>query len=83
MAIHFNGEGDIYVLNTDSQLDSNIGTKITSSKDIVVVSGTWAGGIGRQSDSDGRDIGVPIVPTDKLGTGYLVHEGYASSRRTW
>ena len=72
-------EGEVYILSTDTQADGNIGTKITSDKDIVVVSGTWAGVIGAAGSGAGRDIGVTqLLPTDKLGTDYLVHEGYPS-----
>ncbi|MGB2129200.1 MAG: hypothetical protein ACPHXR_06945, partial [Flavicella sp.] len=73
-------EGDIHILRNDTQSDSNIGTKITSDKNIVVVSGTWAGGIGDSNNGGGRDMGaIQLVPTDKLGTDFLVHEGYSSS----
>ena len=69
-----------FISSTDTQTDGNIGTKITSDKDIVVVSEPWSGVIGAVNSGAGRDIGVTqLLPTDKLGTDYLVNEGYASS----
>ena len=73
-------EGDVYVLATETQNDSNIGTGITSDKDIAVVSGSWSGVIANDGSGGGRDMGVTqLVPVDKLGQSYLVHEGLNSS----
>ena len=73
-------EGEIYIWANDVQNDSNIGTKISANKNIVVVSGSWAAGIGATNNGGGRDIGVTqLLPTDKLGTDFLVHEGYSSA----
>ena len=70
-------EGDVYVLATKTQDDSNIGTGITSDKDIAIVSGTWAGTL---AGSGGRDMGSDqLVPVDMLGQSYLVNEGLSSS----
>ncbi len=56
-----------------------IGTKVTSDKDIVVVSGSWSGRIGNNS-ANGRDMGVDqLIPASAFGTHYLIHEGYPSA----
>ena len=75
-------EGEVYILDTATQNDSNIGTKISANKNIVVVSGSWSGSIGDVNSGVGRDVGVTqLLPTDKLGIDFLVHEGYSSSNK--
>ena len=56
-----------------------IGTKVTSDKDIVVVSGSWSGRIGNNS-ANGRDMGVDqLIPASAFGTHYLIDGYYPSA----
>ena len=74
-------EGECYVLGNDTFGTDNIGVKVTSTKDIVINSGSWASVIGTAADGSfgGRDLGGDqLIAVGMFGTDYLVFEGYSA-----